>query len=385
VTAAAIPFANPGAGYRAHQAKLDEALRRVLEGGWYILGREVEAFEQEFAAYLGLAHALGVANGTDALQLALRACGVGPGDGVVTVSHTAVATVAAIEMTGATPVLVDIDPHTYTLDANALEDTLRLYAGRLRVKAVVPVHLYGHPADMPAIIDVAGRHGLYVIEDCAQSHGAALEGRKTGLWGHLAAFSFYPTKNLGAFGDGGAVATADRALADKVRLLREYGWKERYVSACAGVNSRLDEVQAAVLRVRLPHLDADNARRRELAALYGAALQGTSCTLPASRPAADHVYHLYVIRQPDRDRLRAYLTAQGVGTAIHYPLPVHQQPAYLGRVLLGSGGLSVTAALCREIVSLPIYPQLPDDHARRVAELVKAYCVRDRAGSAQAA
>src|SRR5438132_7055559 len=233
----------------------------------YILGDEVARFEEEFAHYLGVQYAVGVGSGTDALHIALRACGVGPGDTVLTVSHTAVATVAAVELTGATAVLTDIDPATATMDVNSLAEAIqKQHSGRL--KAIIPVHLYGHPADMPAIMTIAERHGLKVIEDCAQSHGAALEGRKTGTWGHVAAFSFYPTKNLGALGDGGAAVTNDRTVAEQLRLLREYGWRERYVSDFAGLNTRLDELQAAVLRVKLRYLDKENARRRELARIY---------------------------------------------------------------------------------------------------------------------
>ena len=235
--------ANPAANYRAHRDEIDQAVHRVLDGGMYILGQEVARFEEEFAHYLGVQHAVGVGSGTDALHIALRACGVGPADTVLTVSHTAVATVAAIELTGATAVLTDIDPATATMDVNRLADAIQKQRS-CRIKAIIPVHLYGHPADMPAIMTIAERHGLKVIEDCAQSHGAALDGRKTGTWGHVAAFSFYPTKNLGALGDGGAVVTNDRALADRLRLLREYGWREKYVSDFAGLNTRLDELQS---------------------------------------------------------------------------------------------------------------------------------------------
>jgi dTDP-4-amino-4,6-dideoxygalactose transaminase len=366
----AILAADPKANYFAHQDAIDAAVRRVLEGGWYILGQEVQAFEEEFARYLGLRAAVGVANGTDAVHLALRACGVGPGDAVVTVSHTAVATVAAVELAGAAPVLVDIDPVTYTLDPNRLADVLVKRPSGPRIRAVVPVHLYGHPADMPAVMDLARRHELFVIEDCAQAHGAAFGGRKVGTWGHMAAFSFYPTKNLGALGDGGAVATDRPELAERARLLREYGWRERYVSAIAGMNTRLDEIQAAVLRVKLRALDQENARRRQLARLYDAAPAGTPLGLPQVREQAEHVYHLYVVRSRQRDGLRDHLKAQGVGTAVHYPAPVHLQPAYQGRVELGGGRLPVTEQVCREVVSLPMHPQLTDEQARYVGEQI---------------
>jgi dTDP-4-amino-4,6-dideoxygalactose transaminase len=362
-----LPFADPKANYFAHQEAIDAAVRRVLEGGWYILGPEVSAFEQEFAAAMGVGHAVGVGSGTEALHLALRACGVGAGDAVLTVSHTAVATVAAIELAGATPVLVDIDSRTFTLDPNRLEDALRQCT---RPKAVVPVHLYGHPADMLGILDIARRHGLRVIEDCAQAHGATLQGRKVGSWGDIAAFSFYPTKNLGALGDGGAVVTNDPDLAAQVRLLREYGWRERYVSECPGMNSRLDEVQAAVLRVKLRHLDQENERRRELARAYECLLAESSLQLPQAMSQVGHVYHLYVVRSKRREQLKAYLRENAIGTAIHYPAPVHLQPAYQSRAIQGVGGFFETERACREILSLPMYPQMTAEQVRYVGERI---------------
>jgi len=364
--------ANPAASYLAHQSEIDQAIRRVLDGGIYILGQEVAAFEQEFARYLGVPHVIGVGSGTDALHIALRACGVGPGDAVLTVSHTAVATVAAIELAGAIPVLTDIDPATATLDANRIEDVIKKQ-GTHPIRAIVPVHLYGHPADMSAIMAIAERHGLKVIEDCAQSHGAAVDGRKTGTRGHLAAFSFYPTKNLGALGDGGAVAANDGHLAERTRLLREYGWRERYISEVPGLNSRLDEIQAAILRVKLPHLDEENARRRELARIYDAALSGIPVTVPHSSPGVAHAYHQYVVRSDHRDELRAFLKANSVGTLIHYPVPLHLQPAYQGRVILDEAGLEQTEAICRRILSLPMYPQLADAQAQEVGDLIAGW------------
>jgi dTDP-4-amino-4,6-dideoxygalactose transaminase len=351
-----IPQSNPKASYLAHKEEIDAAMAAVLEGGWYILGSQVNAFEKEFAAYVGVAHAFGVGSGTDALHLALRACGIGPGDAVLTVSHTAVATVAAIELAGATPVMVDVDALTFTLDPNHLEDTIRKHP-ELRCRAVIPVHLYGHPADMPAICKIAERYRLFVIEDCAQSHGALLHGKKTGNWGHVAAFSFYPTKNLGALGDGGAVVTNDAALADRARLLREYGWRERYVSQVPGINSRLDELQAAILRVKLRYLDQENAKRRQIAGRYGEALRDTGLILPESRPEATHVYHQYVVRAHDRDVLRRQLGEAGICTLVHYPVPIHLQPAYRHR-LAGTDLLSTTEALANQILSLPMYPEL---------------------------
>jgi dTDP-4-amino-4,6-dideoxygalactose transaminase len=353
------------AGYLAHQAEIDAAIHRVLESGWYILGREVESFEQEFSAYIGVRHARGVGNGTDALVLALRACGVGPGDLVFTVSHTAVATVAAIELVGATPVLLDIDPVTYTMDPNCLEIALtRPPAGK--PKAVIPVHLYGQPADMPAILALTRRHGLRVIEDCAQSHGASLAGRMTGAWGDIAAFSFYPTKNLGALGDGGMIVTDNPALAERVRLLQQYGWRERYVSDIPGGNSRLDELQAAILRVKLQHLDTENECRRSLAQTYNTLLADTGISLPEARPSATHAFHQYAVCLSQRDALRIYLRQAGIGTLVHYPVPVHLQPAYQGRLPLVAT-LPWTEQVARQVLSLPIYPQMSGDQARRVS------------------
>jgi dTDP-4-amino-4,6-dideoxygalactose transaminase len=336
----------------------------------------VLAFEREFAAFHGGGYAIGTGTGTDALQLALRACGVGPGDAVLTVSHTAVATVAAIELTGASPVFVDIDPHTFTMAPERLAETLRRLAGggggmagRGRVKAVIPVHLYGHPAPMPAILEIARQHGVRIVEDCAQAHGAEIGGQKAGTWGDMAAFSFYPTKNLGALGDGGAVVTRDAALAERAMMLREYGWRERYISEVPGMNSRLDPIQAAILRVRLRILVAGNERRRDIAARYAAAFSdGPLIRPPNEEHGCRHVYHQYVVRSPRRDDLRQALRTASVGTLIHYPLPVHLQPAYRDRIPVMPGELHATEHACAEILSLPMYPQMPADHSRRVIE-----------------
>ena len=344
-----IPQTDPHASYLAHKGEIDRAISAVLDRGRYILGPEVEAFEREFAVYLGVKHIIGVGSGTDALRLALESAGVRAGDTVATVSHTAVATVAAIELAGAIPVLVDIDPATFTIDCSRLEGVLRAR----RVSAIVPVHLYGHPANMPAIVELARRYQTTVIEDCAQSHGAFVDGRKTGSFGAAAAFSFYPTKNLGALGDGGAIGTNDSGIAERARLLREYGWTPRYVSQIPGMNTRLDELQAAILRVKLRYLDLGNARRREIAAAYSAGLRHVR--LPADN--AGHVFHQYVVRSQDRDALRAKLAAVGVGTLLHYPVPVHLQPAY---ARLEHGALPETESASREVLSLPMYPELED-------------------------
>ena len=337
----------------------------------------MEGFEKEFATYLKVSSCVGVASGTDALEIALRACGIGSGDGVFTVSHTAVATVSAIERTGATPILVDIDPTTYTLDLNSFQNSLKLHP---RPKAVIPVHLYGHPADMESILEIARKNGLYVIEDCAQAHGAILHGRKVGTWGDLSAFSFYPTKNLGAFGDGGAVATNDPNLAEKVRVLREYGWKERYVSSIPGLNSRLDELQADLLRVKLKYLDQENARRKEIAHRYDRALSKTNFISPKVREGATSVYHQYVIQNKDRDKLRFFLEQNSVKTSIHFPVPVHRQPAYKDRVKVSPQGLPNTDKVCEEILSLPMYPQLENQEVEYVAGLLMEWDKRQSHG-----
>ena len=368
-----IQPADPRSNYIAHRREILEAVERTLDSGYYILGPEVQAFEREFADYNGAGHCAGVASGTDALQVALRAMGVGPGDSVVTVSHTAVATVAAIEMTGARAVLVDIDERSYTMSPESLEAAIEGLAGEHRFKAVIPVHLYGQPAQMAAIAAIAERQGLGVLEDCAQAHGAAIDGRKAGVFGRAAAFSFYPTKNLGAIGDGGAILTNEEALAERVRHLREYGWRERYVSSDAGVNSRLDELQAAILRVKLRHLDEENERRRAIAALYDEALAASPYVLPLETGGTRHVYHQYVIRSPERDGLRRYLSERGVNSLIHYPFAVHEQPAYQGLVALAPGGLPVTERTCREILSLPMHPHLTNAQVEEVCEALLAF------------
>ncbi|MGH6995514.1 MAG: DegT/DnrJ/EryC1/StrS family aminotransferase, partial [Stellaceae bacterium] len=299
-----VPQAAPLAAYRAARGRIDRAVARVLASGRYILGPEVEAFEREFAAYIGCRYAVGTGSGTDALVLALRALGLPPGTLVATVSHTAVATVAAIEIAGLMPLLLDIDPASYTLASAALA---RAFSGGRRIGAVIAVHLYGQAADLDALVPLARRHHATLIEDCAQSHGTMLGGRRLGSIGDVACFSFYPTKNLGAVGDGGAVLTNDGDLATRLRELREYGWRERYVSAVPGINTRLDPIQAAVLRVKLPGLDRANARRAVIAARYDRGLVKAGLGLPMCRAGATHVFHQYVVRTPRRDALRTVL------------------------------------------------------------------------------
>ncbi|HVY16714.1 MAG TPA: DegT/DnrJ/EryC1/StrS family aminotransferase [Rhodopila sp.] len=360
-----IPQANPGAGYRALKAEIDDAVGRALSSGWYVLGQELRAFEAEFAAWLGVPSVIGCGNGTDAIALALRGLGIGPGSAVVTVSHTAVATVAAIEMAGATPLLIDIDPVHYTLDPDALAEVLAYPPpGLPPIRAVIAVHLYGQPADLDRIVPLCRDHGIALVEDCAQAHGARLHGQRVGTFGDAATFSFYPTKNLGALGDGGAVAVKDPDLGARIAALRQYGWRQHYISDEVGVNSRLDEVQAAILRVKLPHLDAQNERRRRIAKAYTAALP--ACLVaPSVRADAGHAFHLYVLRSSARDAVQADLRGLGVGTGIHYPVPVHRQPAYKDRVRLWDGcRKSETAAA--EVLSLPLYPELTDQQVQTV-------------------
>jgi aminotransferase EvaB len=348
-----IIFADPKAGYLGASAEIDAAIQRVLHSGRYVHGPEHDAFEKEFAAYLGVADAAGVANGTDALELALRAAGIGPGDKVVTVANTVSATAAAIVAAGARPVFVEIEADTMLLDARATDELLTKLRDR-SIKAIVPVHLYGQAADMPRLMEIALVHNLVVIEDCAQAHGAVVGGKKAGAWGHLAAFSFYPTKNLGAFGDGGAVAGADPALIEKVRLLRQYGWRRRYVSDTHGRNSRLDELQAAILRVRLGRLDADNAHRAALAARYLDRLKNSALRLPSVVAGRTHVWHQFVVRTSQRDGLKARLEEQGIVCGVHYPVPLHRQPAFHAAEVV----LPETERACGEVLSLPLHTGL---------------------------
>ena len=343
--------------------EIHEALRRVADSGWYILGPEVSAFESEFAEYHGVAHAVGVASGTDAIELALRAGGIGAGDEVITVAHTAMATVAAIESAGAKPVLADIDLQTYTLDPQAARAALTDHT-----RAIVVVHLYGQAADMDGLKALAEEHDLLLIEDCAQAHGAAYKGRKVGTIGDMGAFSFYPTKNMGAYGDGGAVITDDPEYAERLEQVRNYGQTSRYTHQTRGTNSRLDEMQAAVLRVKLKHLEAHNARRRTIAALYDANLR--SVETPFVAADRQHAYHLYVIRDRDRDGLMVALAEGDIGTLIHYPVPVHLQESHrdLG---LAAGNLPRTEKAAREILSLPLYIGLSDEDVLRVCAAVE--------------
>jgi dTDP-4-amino-4,6-dideoxygalactose transaminase len=356
----------------AHKKEIDSAIARVMESGRYILGQEVMAFEQEFAAYIGVEFGIGVGSGTEALHIALRACGVKSGDEVITVSHTAVATVAAIQLCGARPIWVDIHPHTFVIDANQIERAITS-----RTKAILPVHLYGYMADMQILRSIADRHGVRVVEDCAQSHGATYGGRKSGAWGDMAAFSFYPTKNLGALGDAGMIVTNDPKLGERARLLREYGWRQRYVSEIPGWNSRLDELQAAILRVKLKYLDQWNEERRKKAKIYTEMLTPLGVVCPSEGLGVKHVYHLYVIRTKKRDRLQVFLKEKGIETLIHYPIPIHLQKAYAD---LGyhQGDLPLTEQCSSEILSLPFFPEMKESEMKIVVQGIRSFFENER-------
>lgn len=360
-----IPFFDLTKQYESIQSEIDAATARVLKSGWYILGPKVKAFEKEFAEYIGVQHAIGVGSGTEAIHIALLALGIGAGDQVITVPNTAVATVAAIEMTGARAVLVDVCDDTMLIDVEKIERAITP-----RTKAIIPVHLFGQSCDLDPILDLARRKNIFVLEDCAQAHGATYRGKRVGAIGDLAAFSFYPTKNLGAYGDGGAILTNNAEFAQRIDLLRQYGWRERYTSDIKGMNSRLDELQAAVLRVKLRHLDNWNQARRERAALYTELIR--TVTLPREMSYGEAVYHLYVVQSKKRDALIAHLQAHGIGTMIQYPHTIHLQPAYTN---LGyrEGDLPVSERLAREIVSLPLYPELALDEVRAIAHAVNQF------------
>lgn len=362
-----IKFGDLQREYDELQHELDAAVQRVLRSGWFILGQELEQFERAFAAYLDVRHVIGCASGTEAIALALMAADIGPGDDVLTVAHTAVPTVSAISMAGARPVFVDVRPDTCLMDVAAVEAALTPATA-----AILPVHLYGQCADMDPLLAVAARRGIPVIEDCAQAQGATYRGRKAGTLGLLAAFSFYPSKNLGCYGDGGAVATDDPALADKLTMLRNYGQRRRYYHEIIGINSRLDELQAAILSAKLPHLGAWNRRRQQIAALYNSGLAGLPVTLPVEVPGNEHIYHLYAMQAPDRDRLQAFLAGRAIQALIHYPIPVHLQPAY-AHLGYAAGSLPVTERVANVILSLPMYPQLSDAEACGVVNAIREF------------
>lgn len=362
-----VAFLDPGAQWRELEPELSAALLRVGASGQYLHGPELEAFEAEFAAWCGAPRCAGVGSGLDALRLALTAAGIGPGDEVVVPAHTFIATWLAVSETGAAPVGADVDPDTGLLDPDAVAAAIGA-----RTRAVVPVHLYGRVAPMERLRALADRHGLFLLEDAAQAHGAAEGERRAGTLGHAAAFSFYPGKNLGGLGDGGAVVTADAALDRRIRALRNYGAERKYHHELPGVNSRLDELQAAALRVKLRRLDAWNARRRRIAEVYDRALRGAAVARPAPPAGGVHAWHLYVVRTPRRDALAEHLAAAGVQTLVHYPVPPHLSGA-LRHLGLRRGAFPVAERLCAEVLSLPMGPHLDDAAALAVAAAVHAF------------
>ncbi|NTU79348.1 MAG: DegT/DnrJ/EryC1/StrS family aminotransferase [Chloroflexales bacterium] len=359
-----VPFLDLAAQHSSIATAISEAYAATLQRADFILGHEVGLFEQEFAAYCGARHGVGLDSGTSALELALRAYGIGPGDEVITAANSFIATAFAISYTGATPVLVDVDPQTYTIDPERVEQAI---TGRTR--AIIPVHLYGQPADMDPVLEIAGRHSLVVIEDACQAHGARYKGRPVGSLGHAATFSFYPAKNLGAHGDGGMVVTNDPAVAESIRMLRNYGQLQKYHHISIGYNRRLDTLQAAILRVKLRHLDAWNAARRRHAASYDRLLALADVVTPTTAPYAEPAWHLYVIRASNRDALRAHLTTRRIDTGIHYPIPIHLQPAYSD---LGyePGSFPIAERAAEQILSLPMCAELADEAIEYVAQTI---------------
>jgi len=363
-----VPFLDLRAAYEELKEEIDEAVARVLGSGYYLLGKEVEALEEEFAEHLNVEYCVGVGNGLDALHLALRALGVGQGDEVLVPSNTYIATWLAVSYAGAVPVPVEPDERTYNIDPEKLEAAITD-----RTRAIIPVHLYGQPADMDPILEVARKHNLWVLEDAAQAHGACYKGKRVGGLGDIAGWSFYPGKNLGAFGDGGAVTTNNGEVADRVRVLRNYGSRTKYFNEVRGFNSRLDEIQAAVLRVKLKHLDEWNRRRRNIAELYRRELEGCNLILPYVPEWAEPAYHLFVVRSGQRDALQQYLETQGIGTLIHYPVPPHLQQAYC-EIGLAAGTLPISERIHREVLSLPIGPHVTEAQVETVTRAVCQFC-----------
>jgi len=359
-----VPFVDLQTTHQDLYQELDQAIRGVMTRGDFVLGQEVHAFEQEFAAYCGSPFGVGVDSGLSALELGLRAFGIGPGDEVIVPSHTFIATAAAVTFVGATPVLVDVEGQSYNLDGSQVEAAITP-----RTRAIIPVHLYGLPADMDGIMQLADKHDLVVIEDASQAHGATYKGQRVGCLGHAAAFSFYPTKNLGAAGDAGMLVTGNAEAAERVRAMGNVGQRVKYHHELPPFNHRLDTLQAALLRVKLRYLEGWTESRRQNAALYGELLQGSDLVIPVETPGCKHVYHLYVVRTPERDRLQAHLQEHGVSTAIHYPVPVHLQPFYAGNGF-HQGQFPVTERLCGEILSLPMFPGMTAEQVEYVAARV---------------
>lgn len=357
--------------YSSIERELSKAIRQVFESGFFILSENVEAFEKEFAKYCGAKYGIGVGNGLEAIQLALVAYDVGNGDEVLTVSNSAVATALAISHTGAKPVFVDIDKSTYNIDHSKIEEKITR-----KTRAIVPVHLFGNPANMDPILEIARRHDLTVVEDACQAHGAHYKGKRVGSLGDVGCFSFYPTKNLGAYGDGGMILTNDKDIYEKIRMIRNYGQKTRYTHLFKGYNSRLDELQAAILRVKLRHLEEWNDARRRNAKIYNDLLPKSDVICPTEMEYAKHVYHLYVIRGAKRNELQNFLSSKGITTLIHYPIPIHLQEAYkeLGMTI---GTLPVTEEIANKILSIPIYPELTRNQIEYVANVISEFFGRD--------
>jgi len=359
-----LPLVDLKAQHATIEAEVRAAIERVTTNADFILGADVAAFEAEYARYCEAAHCVGLDSGMSALELGMRAMDIGHGDEVITPAGSFIASSSAISFTGATPVWVDVDPRTYNIDPEKIEAAITE-----RTKAIMVVHLYGQPAEMDRVMEIAGRHGLPVIEDACQSHGARYKGRRTGSMGAFGAFSFYPSKNLGAYGDAGALTTNDASLAEKVRMMRNYGQRAKYEHVYLAWNRRLDSLQAAVLRVKLAHLDRWNDSRRRIASLYDELLAASGATLPHASPNSEHVYHLYVIQVGDRHRLQADLAGRGIGTGIHYPVPIHLQEAYREQAI-GHDSFPVTEAVAHRVLSLPMYPEMTEDDVRRVAGAV---------------
>ena len=364
-----IPFVNLQEEHRQISSEIAEALDDVFRAGFFVLGEQLERFEREFADYLGAGYACGVNSGSDALYLSLMAMGIGEDAEVITASHTFASTVDAIVRCGATPVFVDIEPETYTIDVARIEEKITPKA-----RAIIPVHLYGHPADMDPIMDIALKRNLVVAEDACQAHGSLYRKKRVGGIGHVGCFSFYPTKNLGAYGDAGIAVTNDKAIADQLTKLRNYGQSRKHCHDLVGVNSRMDEIQAAALRVKLRHLDQWNQRRREVAGQYAESLKNADIVIPTEREYAEHVFHLYVVRHKQRDVLREHLSNSEIHTQIHYPAPVHKQKPYLD--LTRGSDLPVTERVCDEILSLPMHPWLSEEEVLAIADSVRTFCSR---------
>jgi dTDP-4-amino-4,6-dideoxygalactose transaminase len=361
-----IPFGDPSASYHTHKSEIDQAIKRVLDSGWYVLGTEVDVFEEEFASFHGQDfHAMGVANGTDAIALCIRCLGLGTGDEIITPSHTAVATVAGIEQAGCTPVFADINPHTRCIDPKSIEQRVST-----NTRAIMPVHIYGQPAEMHRVLEIAKAQNLAVVEDCSQAHGAEIDGQKVGTFAEISAYSCYPTKNLGGTGDGGVILCQSKEFAEKIKSLRQYGWNEARESIIPGFNSRLDELQAAILRVKLHHLSDDNNKRRAIAIRYNEGFKELPITLPALHENQLHAMHLYVIECDRRNEFMEYLRSHQIGASLHYPIAVHQHAAYANRIR-GWENLPVTEQFYQRNLTLPMYPELSNDAVEHIISTVQ--------------